>query len=120
MQEKADELCRVLRRELIQLNQSVPKSKRRRAYDADSEDVNDQRIELIHAESNFNFIKIHQIANFHYHIYRLAIFRCILQSLESSHISSKSSRAGNVPIKLIQPNRFWTAMGDSVQSESDF
>jgi len=41
------------------------------ARDADSVDENDQRIELIHAECNFNFIKIHLITHFRDHIYQL-------------------------------------------------
>jgi len=47
----------------------VPPSQRRRIHDDDREQENDQRMELIHSESNFNFVKMHLISHFHDHIY---------------------------------------------------
>jgi len=47
----------------------VPPSERRRVRDDDREEENDQRMELIHSESNFNFVKIHLISHFRDHIY---------------------------------------------------
>ena len=61
---------RELRRDRNQLNQSVVQSKRGRACDKAREEDNDQGMELIHAESNFNFIKKHLITHFHNHIYQ--------------------------------------------------
>ena len=37
--------------------------------DDDREEENDQHMDLIHSESNFNFVKIHLISDFHDHIY---------------------------------------------------
>ena len=67
-QAKADELRKDLRRERTQLNQSVAKSKRSRVREADRLEENDRRLDLIHAESNFNFIKMHLISHFRDHI----------------------------------------------------
>jgi len=47
----------------------VPPSQRRRIRDDDREEENDQRMELIHSESNFNFVKMHLISRFRDHIY---------------------------------------------------
>jgi len=69
-QAKADALPRELRQDRNQLNQSVSQSKRQQARDDDHEEENDQRMELIHAESNFNFNKMHLITHFHDHIYQ--------------------------------------------------
>jgi len=41
-----------------------------RVCDAYPEEENDQSIELIHAESNFKFIKMHLISHYRHHIYQ--------------------------------------------------
>jgi len=69
-QAKADELRKELCRGQNQLNQSVAQSKRGQMCDEDCEEENDHHMELIHAESNFNFIKMHQITHFRDHIYQ--------------------------------------------------
>ena len=42
----------------MQINQGVAPSKRRRVRDEDREEENDQRMDIIHSESHFNFIKM--------------------------------------------------------------
>ena len=69
MQEKADELRKELRRQRAQMRERVPPSQRRLIGDDDREEENDQCMELIHSESNFNFVKIHLISLFRDHIY---------------------------------------------------
>ena len=61
---------RKLCRDQTQLNQSVAPSKRQRALDKDCKAENDQLMELIYVESNFNFLKMHLITHFRYHIYQ--------------------------------------------------
>jgi len=56
-QEKADELRKELHRQRAQMRERVPPSQRRRICDDDREEENDQRMELIHSESNFNVVK---------------------------------------------------------------
>jgi len=70
-QAKADELRRELLRQRTLVNQSVAKStrKRRRIQEQDREEENDQRKDLINAESHFNFVKMHLISHFGDHIY---------------------------------------------------
>jgi len=68
-QEKADELCKELRRQRAQMRERVPRSQRRQIRDNDGEEENDQHIELIHSESNFNFVKMHLISHFRDHIF---------------------------------------------------
>jgi len=69
-QTKPDEFRREQRRDRNQLNQSVEQSMMQRAHDADCEEENDQRMEFIYAESNFNFIMMHLITHLHDHIYQ--------------------------------------------------
>jgi len=68
-QEKADELHKELRRQRAQMRERVSRSQWRRIRDDDREEENDQHIELISSESNFNFVKMHLISHFRDHIY---------------------------------------------------
>ena len=69
-QEKADQLRKELRRERALIRERVPLSQRHRIRDDDRDEENDQSMELIYAESNFNFVKMHLISHFHDHIYQ--------------------------------------------------
>ena len=69
-QENADELRKELRRERALIRERVPPSQRRRIPDDDCEEENDQRMEFIYAQSNFNFVKMHLISHFRNHIYQ--------------------------------------------------
>ena len=51
------------------MRKRVLPSQRRRICDDHREEENDQHMELIHSESNFNFVKMHLISHFHHHIY---------------------------------------------------
>jgi len=51
------------------MKEGVPPSQRRRIRADDREEENDQGMELIHSESNFNFVKMHLISHFRDHIY---------------------------------------------------
>jgi len=51
------------------MRERVPRSQRRRIRDDDREEENYQRMELIHSESNFNFVKMPLISDFRDHIY---------------------------------------------------
>jgi len=68
-QEKADELRKELRRQRGQMREQVSTSQRRRIHDDNREEENDQPLELIPSESNFNFVKMHLISHFRDHIY---------------------------------------------------
>jgi len=68
-QEKADELRKGLRHQRAQMREPVPPSQRRQIRDDDGEEENHQRMELIHSESNFNFVRMHLIIHFRDHIY---------------------------------------------------
>ena len=68
-QAKADALRKELRRERTLVNQSVARSKRPRVREQDRQEENDERIDLINAESHFNFQMMHLISHFHDHIY---------------------------------------------------
>ena len=67
--EKADELRKKLPRLRAQMRERVPPSQQRQIRDDDREEENDQYMELIHSESNFNFVKMHLISHFRDHIY---------------------------------------------------
>jgi len=68
-QEKPDELGKELRRQRAQMKERLPPSQRRQIRDDHREEVNDQHMELIHCESNFNFVKMPLISHFRDHIY---------------------------------------------------
>jgi len=68
-QEKADEFRKELRHQRAPMRERVPPSQRRPIRDHDREEENDQRMEWIHEESNFNFVKMHLISHFRDHIY---------------------------------------------------
>jgi len=68
-QEKADELRKELRSQRAQMRGRVPPSQRRRIRYDNREEENHQRMELIHSESNFNFVKMFLISHFRDHIY---------------------------------------------------
>src|SRR5205807_10297823 len=64
---KIDEQRRELRHQRAQMNQPVATSKRRRVRDDDRAEEKDRRMDLIHSESHFNFIKMHLLSHFHEH-----------------------------------------------------
>ena len=68
-QAKADEQRRELRRQRTLENQSVTKPKKARVREQDRQEEHHQRMDLFHAESHFNFIKMHLISHFRDHIY---------------------------------------------------
>jgi len=65
---KVDEQRREIRHQRIQMSQPVAPSKRGRIRDEDREEVHEPRIDLIHCELHFNFIKIHLLSHFSDHI----------------------------------------------------
>jgi len=68
-QEKANKLRKELRRQIAQMRERVRPSQRSRIRDDDREEENDHCMEVIHSESNFNFVKMHLISHFRDHIY---------------------------------------------------
>ena len=67
-QAKADERRKEPRCKRTLVNRSVARSNRPRIREQDRQEDNDQRMDLIHAESHFNFIMMHLISHFHDHI----------------------------------------------------
>src|SRR5207302_223574 len=65
---KVDEQRKELRHQRVQVNQPVATSKRRRVRDDDRAEEKDRRMDLIHSESHFNFIKMHLLSHFHEHV----------------------------------------------------
>jgi len=65
---KVDEQRRELRHQRAQVNQPVSTSERRRVRGDDRAEENDRRMDLIHTESHFNFIKMHLLCHFHDHV----------------------------------------------------
>jgi len=65
---KVDEQRREIRHQRTQMSQPVASSKRRRICDDDCEEEHQRRMDLIHRESHFNFIKIHLLSHFSDHI----------------------------------------------------
>jgi len=68
-QEKADEVRKELGGQRAQMRERVPPSQQHRIRDDHREEENNQHMELIHSESNFNFVKMHLISHFLDHIY---------------------------------------------------
>jgi len=52
----------------MRMSQPVALSKRRRIHNDDPEDEHKRRIDVIHHESHFNFIKIYLLGHFSDHI----------------------------------------------------
>ena len=50
------------------MRQPVPPSKGLRIRDNDSQEPQDRQMDLIHGESDFNFMKIHLLSHFSHHI----------------------------------------------------
>ena len=71
-QEKADKLRKELHWERALIRVRVPPSQRCRIREDDREEEINQRMELIHAESNFNFVKMDLISHFRDHIYQFS------------------------------------------------
>jgi len=67
---KVDEQRREIRHQRSQMSQPVAPSKRRRICDDDCEDEHERRMDLIHCEWHFNFIKIHLLSHFSDHIHQ--------------------------------------------------
>jgi len=70
-QEKANELRKEPRHQRAQMRERVPPSQWRRIRNDHREEENDQGMELIHSECNFNFVMMHLISHFCDHIYIL-------------------------------------------------
>jgi len=65
---KVDEQRREIRHQRTQMSQPVAPSKWRRIPDDHLEEEHERRMDLIHHESHFNFIKIHLLSHFSDHI----------------------------------------------------
>ena len=65
---KVDEQRREIRHQRTQMSQAMAPSKRRRIREGDREEEDERRMDLIHSESHFNFIKIHLLRHFSDHI----------------------------------------------------
>jgi len=85
---KLDQQWRKIRHQRTQMSQPVASSKRGRSRDDDREEEQGRRMDLIHRESHFNFIKIHRL----------------------SHFSDHRHQFGNIPM-------YSTAFGDLVHNE---
>jgi hypothetical protein len=67
-QAKADAQRRELQQRRTQANASLSNTKRRQVRHEDREEENHQRMDLIHAESHFHFIKMHLLSHFKDHV----------------------------------------------------
>jgi len=65
---KVDKQRREIRHQTTQMRQPVAPSKRRGIRDDDREEEHQRRVDLIHRESHFNFVKIHLLSHFSDHI----------------------------------------------------
>jgi len=65
---RVDEQWREIRHQGTPMSQPVAPSKRRQIRDDDREEEHERRMDLIHRESHFNFIKIHLLSHFSDHI----------------------------------------------------
>jgi len=69
-QAKVDEQQREIQHQRTQMSRPVAPANRRRIRDDNSEEEHERRMDLIHRESHFNFIKIHLLSNLSDHIRR--------------------------------------------------
>ena len=67
---KVDDQRREFRQRRTDVSRTLAGSKRRRAHAQDRDEENDRRMELVHAESHFNFVKMHLLDHFRDHIYQ--------------------------------------------------
>ena len=67
---KVDDQWRELRQQRADVSRTLAGSKRRWAHAQDRDEENDRRMELVHAESHFNFVKMHLLDHFRDHIYQ--------------------------------------------------
>ena len=67
---KVDDQRRELRQQRADVSRTLAGSKRHRAHAQDRDEENDRRMELVHAESHFNFVKMHLLDHFRDHIYQ--------------------------------------------------
>ena len=65
---KVDKQRKDLRHQRAQSNMGVAPSKRRRRLEEDRDEENELRIDKIHTESHFNFVKLHLLSHFSDHI----------------------------------------------------
>ena len=69
---KVDEQQREIQHQRTQRSQAMAPSKRRRIREGNREEEDERRMDLIHSESHFNFIKIHLLRHFSHHIRQFA------------------------------------------------
>jgi len=81
-----DEQRREIRHQRTQMSQPVVPSKRRQICDDDREEESERRMDLIHSESHFNFIKLHLLSHFSDHIHQ---FGNIMYSTEFGELAHK-------------------------------
>jgi len=65
---KVDKQRKELRHQRAQSNMRVAPSKRRRRLEEDRDEENELRMDMIHTESHFNFVKMHLLSHFSDHI----------------------------------------------------
>ena len=67
-QAKVDKQQKEIRRQRALIRERVAPSQRRRMRDHDRDEEDELRMDMIHGESHFNFIKIHLLSHFCDHI----------------------------------------------------
>jgi len=70
-QAKVDKQRKEMRRQRALMRERVATSQRRRMHDDDRDEEDEQRINMIHGQSHFNFIKMHLLSHFFDHIRQL-------------------------------------------------
>jgi len=103
-----------------QSNMPVAPSKRRRRLEDNRDEENELRMDMIHTESHFNFVKMHLLSHSLIIYASLAISQCIPPSSESSRIRNRSRTDGDARIRTMSSDKFFTAMVVSLQSKRDF
>ena len=95
----------------------VALSKRRRRLEDDRDEENELRIDMIHTESHFNFVKMYLLSHFSDHIRQFGNIPMYSTESESSRIRNRSRTDGDARIRTMSSDKFFTATVVSMQSE---
>jgi len=115
---KVDKQRKELPHQRDQSNMRVAPSKRHRRLEDVHDEDNDLRMDIIHTESHFNFVKMHLLSHFSDHIYpSLAISPYTSPSSASWRIRNRSRPDRGARIRTMSSDKFFTATVVSMQSE---
>jgi len=115
-QANVDKQRKEIRPQRALMREHVATSQRRRMRDDDQDEEDEPRMDMIHGESHFNFIKMHLLSHLCDHIRQFGNIPMYSTEIRDLADRRKSSKNGASQIKMMPRARWWIATVFNMQS----